>query len=105
AETADEKSPIETYARQAEHELRENILPFWLNHTRDRERGGFYGLINNDLVVTKNAPRGALLTARILWTFSAAYERYHDPAYLEMARWAYDDLIKHFWDKEHGGLF
>ena len=46
--------------------------------------------------VQKNAPRGALLTSRILWTFSAAYRHYQDPAYLEMARWAYDDLLPYF---------
>ena len=105
AGTANETLSVENYARQAETELRENILPFWLNHTRDREHGGFYGFIDNDLVVKKDAPRGALLTARILWTFSAAYRRYHDPAYLEMARWAYDDLLKRFWDDQYGGLY
>jgi mannobiose 2-epimerase len=55
--------------------------------------------------VRDDLPRGALLTARILWTFSAAYRRYHDPEYLEMARWAYQDLVKNFLDREHGGLF
>jgi len=86
-------------------ELQNDILPFWLKYTRDRERGGFYGEISNDLVINKNAPRGALLTSRILWTFSAAYRQYHDPACLEMARWAYDDLVTKFWDKGQGGLF
>lgn len=86
-------------------ELRDGILKFWLDHTRDPERGGFYGLITNDLVVRKDAPRGALLSARILWTFSAAFRRYHDPKYLEMARWAHADLQQHFRDKEHGGLY
>jgi mannobiose 2-epimerase len=86
-------------------ELQNDILPFWLKYTRDRERGGFYGEISNDLVINKNAPRGALLTSRILWTFSSAYRRYHDPACLDMARWAYNDLLTKFWDKEQGGLF
>ena len=97
--------PLENYAHRVEAELRENILPFWLEHARDRERGGFYGEIVDPLVVKKDASRGALLTSRILWTFSAAYERYHDPAYLEMARWAYADLLAHFWDKNRGGLY
>ena len=98
AETDYQISRIET-------ELRGNILNFWLEHARDRENGGFYGYIDNDLVVRQDAPRGALLTSRILWTFSAAYRRYHDPKYLEMARWAYDDLLRRFWDNEQGGLF
>jgi len=95
----------QVYAQRIERELREDILPFWMTHVVDRNHGGFYGEISNDLVVKKNAPRGALLTSRILWTYSAAYRRYQDPKYLEMARYAYRDLIDHFWDAEQGGLF
>ena len=93
------------YRTRIERELRSDILPFWLAHARDREHGGFFGEISRDLTVKKNAPRGALIPARVLWTYSAAYRRYGDPAYLEMARWAYDDLLKHFWDKNDGGLY
>jgi mannobiose 2-epimerase len=96
---------MEDLASRAEAELRGDILPFWLRHARDRERGGFFGEISNDLVVRRNAPRGALLSARILWTFSATYRRYHDPDYLEMARWACQDLETRFWDREYGGYF
>jgi len=62
-------------------------------------------VVKADGTAVPDAPRGALLTSRILWTFSAAYRRYHDPLYLEMATWAYTDLIGRFWDKEDGGLF
>jgi cellobiose epimerase len=105
ATTAVDPARIRACLSQIEGELSSDILPFWLQHTRDRERGGFYGEISNDLTVKKNEPRGALLTSRILWTFSAAYRRRHDPACQEMARWAYDDLLARFWDNEQGGLF
>lgn len=100
-----DKSVLQTYIHKAETELRQNILPFWIGHVVDRERGGFYGAVTNNLVVDRDAPRGALLTSRILWTYSAAYRRYRAPEYLEMARWAYDDLMTHFWDVEYGGLY
>ena len=96
---------LQSLANGAEQELRSNILPFWLKHTRDRERGGFYGMIDQQMNVRQNAPRGALLTSRILWTFSAAYRTYRDPEYLEMARWAYRDLMDKFRDREFGGLY
>ena len=96
---------IRAQIARVEAELKNDILPFWLQYARDREHGGFWGQINNDLTVRKRAPRGALLTSRILWTFSAAYRRYRDPAYLEMARWAYDDLLARFWDNDQGGLY
>lgn len=92
-------------AKSAEDELRGNILPFWLKYTRNRERGGFYGEIDEKMRVQPNASRGALLTSRILWTFSTAYRVYHDPEYLEMARWAYRDLTDNFQDRESGGIF
>ncbi|HOU11883.1 MAG TPA: AGE family epimerase/isomerase [Anaerolineae bacterium] len=95
----------QTYIHKAETELRENILPFWIAHTVDKERGGFYGELSNTLDVDKDAPRGALLSARILWTYSAAYKRYRAPEYLAMAQWTYDDLLTRFWDATHGGLY
>lgn len=104
AEKPADAALLADYAKQVEAELRGDILPFWLKHTRD-PRGGFYGYIDNDLVVHPDAPRGALLTTRVLWTFSAAYRRYHDPAYLEMAHWAYNDLLARFWDRQYGGLY
>jgi cellobiose epimerase len=93
------------FATRAEQELRGNILPFWLAHARDRERGGFHAFIGEDMTVRNDLPRGALLTSRILWTFSAVYRHYPDPAYLEMARWAYRDLLDRFVDRKAGGLF
>jgi len=96
---------LRDYRARIEHELRGDILSFWLEHARDREHGGFYGEIGRDLRVRSKAPRGALIPARVLWTYSAAYRRYRDPAYLEMARWAFDDLVTHFWDQGSGGLF
>ncbi len=92
-------------AAHAEQELRGNILPFWLKNARDRVHGGFHSFIGEDMSVSDAQPRGALLTSRILWTFSAAYRRYHDPEYLEMARWAYRDLLDNFQDKKAGGFF
>src|SRR5688572_28894757 len=93
---------VADYATRVEEELRNNILPFWLKHSRDKTRGGFYGQIDRGLAIQENAARGALLTSRILWTFSAAYRRYRDPAYLEMAWWAYEDLNTRFTDGELG---
>ncbi len=92
-------------ARDAGRELRENILPFWLQYAPAAKRDGFNGLVDDHRRIVPDAPRGALLTSRILWTFSAAYRTYHDPAHLEMARRAYRDLTDNFTDREAGGLY
>jgi mannobiose 2-epimerase len=105
-EASAESPPLTTgkFIERVEAELRGNILPFWLKHARDRERGGFFGEIDGRLRVKKDAPRGALLSARVLWTFSAAFRRYQDPEYREMAQWALEDLNARFWDEKHSGL-
>jgi mannobiose 2-epimerase len=95
---------LQQYAQRIETDLRENILAFWMTRVVDRDRGAFFGAVTNDLVVDRQAERGALLTCRILWTFSAAYRRFHDPAYLAMAERAYADLTTTFADRDHGGF-
>jgi mannobiose 2-epimerase len=93
------------YIRRIEGDLRGNILPFWMGKVVDGEGRAFFGSLTNDLAVDRAAERGALLTTRILWTFSAAYARYLDPAYLAMAGHAYNDLVLHFQDDRHGGFW
>jgi mannobiose 2-epimerase len=102
---ANPQSELAALSASTGQELTGDILPFWMKYARNEANGGFYGLIAADMTIRKGVPRGALLTSRILWTFSTAYRVYHDPAYLEMARWAYRDLIDHFRDPESGGLF
>ncbi|MEO6395941.1 MAG: AGE family epimerase/isomerase [Devosia sp.] len=96
---------LDALAEEAAAQLTGNILPYWLMHARNRARGGFWGEVRADTERRKSGPRGALLTSRILWTFSAAYGRDAEPAYLEMANAAYDDLMRNFRDAVHGGLF
>ncbi len=86
-------------------ELRENILPFWMNYPADRDNGGFYGAVTNDLQILDDVPRSAILCARVLWTFSAAYRTFGDEAYLAMAQHAYTYLTTTFWDDVYGGLY
>ena len=96
---------LSAYADRIESDLRQNILPFWLRHSVDRERGGIIGEMSNDLVINRTVPRGALLSSRILWTFSSAYRKYNDAAYLALADSAYADLRQYFYDSENGGYY
>lgn len=96
---------LDRFGAQLEQELVGNILPFWIEHAIDREHGGFYGAVTNDLTVRNDVPRSAILCARILWTYAKAYGRLGDAAYLDMARWAYAALTDIFWDREFGGVY
>jgi mannobiose 2-epimerase len=90
---------------QVNAELRGNILPFWMDYAVDRINGGFYGALTNDLTIHNEVPRSAILCARILWTFAAAYRKFGTPGYLSMAEWAYNYLTRVFWDQEYGGVY
>ncbi|MCL6457239.1 MAG: AGE family epimerase/isomerase [Gorillibacterium sp.] len=82
-----------------------SILSFWQQHTPDPVNGGFYGAITDSMEVRKEADRGLVLNARILWTFSTAYRALGDAGYREMADRAYAYLLAHFWDRAHGGWY
>jgi mannobiose 2-epimerase len=86
-------------------ELRTNILPFWLEHAIDEQYGGFRGQIANDLIIHPFAPKGLILNARILWTFSKAFSVYGEEVYRQTARRAYDYITQHFWDREFNGVY
>ena len=85
--------------------LENNILHFWQTKMVDHENGGFYGRIDGQEVLHPQAEKGAILNARILWTFSAAYRVLRNPAYLETATRAKDYIIEHFIDPEYGGVY
>lgn len=99
------QSEKQTLIQSFEGELRGNILPWWMQHTVDRENGGFYGAVTQQNEIKNDFPRSLVLTARILWAFSAAYRAFKDPAALEMACHAYRYLTTAFWDGEFGGCY
>jgi mannobiose 2-epimerase len=92
-------------AASARRELLEDILPFWRRHAVDEQRGGFIGQMSNDLRVQDDAPKGLILNARILWTFSAVYAYTQDDQDRALAQRAYEYLTHRFLDPKHGGYF
>lgn len=84
--------------------LEQEILPFWMERMQD-PRGGFYGRIDGNNVLHPEAPKGAILCARILWTFSAAYRVLGKEEYLAVATRAKRALLDDFFDSEQGGVF
>ena len=90
---------------EVEHELTTDILPFWMEKMADKAKGGFYGRIDGGDILHADAPKGAILNGRILWTFSAAYRILGKPEYLETATRAKRYLIDKFYDKDFGGVY
>ena len=76
-----------------------------MQYTIDEMNGGFVGKINNENNTDASAPKGSVLNARILWTFSAAFNQYKNKKYLDVATRAFEYIEKYFFDKEFGGVF
>ncbi|MBR9998554.1 MAG: AGE family epimerase/isomerase [Cyclobacteriaceae bacterium] len=94
-----------TFLKELGTELNSHILPFWINRMTDKENKGFYGRIDGHNKVDPEAGKGSVLNARILWTFSAAFNATHEEDYLNMANQAYDYCIKFFLNRQQGGVY
>jgi mannobiose 2-epimerase len=92
------------YRLEMEKELA-SILDYWIRYTTDPAEGGFYGQLDEENIVHPDAPKGVVLNARILWTFSAAYAHTRESKYLPIAQRAYEYLAAHFIDREYGGVY
>ena len=57
--------------KELETEFKSHVFPFWMD-LMDREQGGYYGEVDFNLDLKKDAVKGCILNSRILWTFSNA---------------------------------
>lgn len=89
--------------REVRDNLVNNILPFWMKYCIDPE-GGFRGRITGEGKIDSQAPKGAVLNARILWAFSAAFRKFGNTDYLKMAERAKREIIDRFYDHDFGGI-
>ena len=96
---------VHTMKQEMQDVLQNNILRFWLDKMQDQEHGGFYGRIDGNGVLHPEAEKGAILNARILWSFSAAYRVLGNQEYMAAATRAYEYLVDNFIDKEYGGVY
>ena len=84
-------------------QLEQKILPFWMN-LKDDEFGGFYGGMDNNLIVNRMADKGCILNSRILWTFSTAARQLGKAEYREYADHAMA-FFRKFEDPVNGGVY
>lgn len=106
--TAAELFMAQALAKQVRIELKENILPYWQKKMTAPE-GGFHGRIDGHERLDPEAHKGAIMNARILWTFASAYRVLKGSAeadsYLETALRAKREIIDRFFDPEYGGIY
>ncbi len=99
------QAKIQILRKEAEKELVDSILPYWMHKMKDEEFGGFFGRITGKEKIIADAPKGAVLNARILWTYAAAYRIFGKAKYLQTATRARNYLLNRFYDNEQGGIY
>lgn len=93
-----------TYREELSREL-DGILKYWIKNTPDLIQGGFIGQINEAGLTIAMADKGSVLNARILWSFSAAFNLTGDGIYLQYAERAFKYISSYFIDKQFGGVY
>ena len=91
--------------QELKEELTHNILPFWMDKMIDDINGGYYGQMTGRNQLVSNAPKGGILNARIMWTFSSAALYFNNALYTQYAKRAKDYAFEHFFDSENGGAY
>ncbi|MDE7186661.1 MAG: AGE family epimerase/isomerase [Lachnospiraceae bacterium] len=84
--------------------LTDRIIPFWKG-LRDDVHGGYYGYMDYDLKVDRQAVKGCILNSRIIWFFANACLTLGDKSLLEEARHGYEFMKEYCVDREKGGVY
>jgi mannobiose 2-epimerase len=96
---------LKEFLNELDHELKVSILPYWMKNMVDHDNGGYYGRIDGKDRLHPKAAKGSVLNARILWTFSAAYNYYMDPKYLLYADRAFKYCTEYFINDRNDGVY
>jgi N-acylglucosamine 2-epimerase len=99
------KKQIENYVKQYKTELLDNILPFWLRHSKDNEFGGFFTCLRRDGSVY-DTDKFMWLQGREVWCFSYMYNNLQkNEEWLAMAKHGADFMQKHGRDVDGNWYF
>ena len=86
---------LKNYANQYRNNLLNDVIPFWMKHSLDRESGGFFTCLNPQGHVY-DTDKFIWLQARQVWTFSMLYNRLEQrQEWLNVAEHGADFLLKH----------
>ena len=102
----DIKTVAHDYIPKLEKNLRQNIVPFWLQKTLDPTNGGY--TINSGLYSEPLGPGVKMIVtqARQVWFFSRLVrEGYGGKECLDAAELGYRFLKEKMWDKKYGGFY
>ena len=90
-----DKHVYQTLKTEFEHELFDNVLPFWERYSPDKEHGGYFNHLDRDGAVY-DTTKNVWLQARQVWMFSKLYNAVEQrPEWLEIATTGIEFLQKY----------
>ncbi len=101
-----DKTQIEKLRNEIDNYLRNNLLPFWVKRTVDKENGGFLTHFNEFGEDSGEDEKSLIAQSRSVFTYSSVHRAgYGTGEFAEMAKHGVDFLIDKMWDKEFGGFY
>ncbi|MBN2387988.1 MAG: AGE family epimerase/isomerase [Anaerolineales bacterium] len=92
-------------AHQYKTALLDDVLPFWEQHSLDRQQGGYFTCLGRDGTVF-DTDKFVWLQARQVWTFAMLYNRLEPrPGWLEIARHGAEFLRRYGMDADGNWYF
>ncbi len=99
-----DRNRIQSILDRSEKYLTSTLLPFWIERSVDRQAGGFLTYFDRDGKPTGETVKTFLMQIRMLYTMSSAHRfGYGGGRCAELAKWAADFILQHYWDQEHDG--
>jgi mannobiose 2-epimerase len=95
---------LEALARQANDELANRILPFWLA-LEDKKHGSHFSSVDFNGDIDPNEKKSAVFVARLLFFFSEVHRVIGHPEAAVQAERTKRFLLDRLEDRVHGGLF
>lgn len=100
------KHCLDKYRQIIECILSENVIPFWLQQTIDKNYGGF--TLNHSVsgILEGTVNKNLIGQARMLWFFArVSRTRFSNQQTIQAAHHGYSFITKRLWDKTHKGFF
>jgi len=95
---------ITAVLERTEAYLTDTLLPFWIDRSPDREAGGFLTYFDREGKATGERDKTFLMQIRMLYTMASAHRAGYGQGRCEdLARWAADFILDHYWDDKHDG--
>jgi len=96
---------LKKYADQYKIELLESVVPFWMNHSKDSEFGGYYTCLNRKGEVF-DTDKFMWLQGREVWLFSMLYNKVEQKQeWLDMALFGAEFMKKYGTDAQGNWYF